>query len=161
MYPGSFYGGTWCTVQISRSKVLRKAVKHVSLIGADWRMYGTVLLLRCCCKLESRGTVLLFYCCKLRSCIVVLLYCCLFLCWLGKSSTVLFLVVSGKSSTVLAVLYCFLTWYTNLRTRKQKRNESLQSSKLVHSSSAIAFQNCPSDPMLSGRYRSEQEFCPH
>ena len=42
-------------------------------------MYGmhTVLLLRCCCKLESCGTVLLFYCCKLRSCIVVLLYCCL------------------------------------------------------------------------------------
>ena len=73
---------------------------------------------------------------------------------------VLFLVVSGKSSTVLAVLYCFLTWYTNL-TRKQKRNESFQSSKLVHSSSAIAFQNSPSDPMLSGRYRSEQEFCPH
>ena len=39
-----------------------------------------------------------------------------------------FLVVSGKSSTVLAVLYCFLSWYTNLATRKQKRNESLQSS---------------------------------
>ena len=39
-----------------------------------------------------------------------------------------FLVVSGKSSTVLVVLYCFLTWYTNLATRKQKRNESLQSS---------------------------------
>ena len=39
-----------------------------------------------------------------------------------------FLVVSGKSSTVLAVLYCFLTWYTNLGTRKQKRNESFQSS---------------------------------
>ena len=39
-----------------------------------------------------------------------------------------FLVVSGKSSTVLAVLYCFLAWYTNLATRKQKRNESLQSS---------------------------------
>ena len=37
-------------------------------------MYGTVLLLRCCCKLESCGTVLLFYCCKLRSCIVVLLF---------------------------------------------------------------------------------------
>ena len=86
-------------------------------------MYGTVLLLRCCCKLESCGTVLLFYCCKLRSCIVVLLYCCLFLCWLGKSSTVLFLVASGKSSTVLAVLYCFLTWYTNLRSRKQKRTK--------------------------------------
>ena len=103
-------------------------------------MYGTVLLLRCCCKLESCGTVLLFYCCKLRLCIVVLLYCCLFLCCLGKSSTVLFLVVSGKSSTVIAVLYCFLTWYTNMRTRKQKRNESLQSSKLVHSSSVIAFQ---------------------
>ena len=32
-------------------------------------MYGTVLLLRCCSKLESCGTVLLFYCCKLRSCI--------------------------------------------------------------------------------------------
>ena len=32
-------------------------------------MYGTVLLLRCCCKLESCGTVLLFYCCKVRSCI--------------------------------------------------------------------------------------------
>ena len=31
----------------------------------------TVLLLRCCCKLESCGPVLLFYCCKLRSCIVV------------------------------------------------------------------------------------------
>ena len=84
------------------------------------------------------------YCCftvvSLRSCIMVLLYCCLFLCWLGKSSTVLFLVVSGKSSTVLAVLYCFLTWYTNMRARKQKRNESLQSSKLAHSSSVIAFQ---------------------
>ena len=39
-----------------------------------------------------------------------------------------FLVVSGKSSTVIAVLYCFLAWYTNLGTRKQKRNESLQSS---------------------------------
>ena len=101
-------------------------------------MYGTVLLLRCCCKLESCGTVLLFYCCKLKSCIVVLLYCCLFLCWLGKSSTVLFLVVSGMNSTVLVVLYCFLTWYTNMRTRKQKRNESLQSSRLVHSSSVIA-----------------------
>ena len=87
-------------------------------------MYGTVLLLRCCCKLESCGTVLLFYCCKLRSYIVVLLYCCLFLCWLGKSSTVLFLVVSGKSSTVLAVLYCFfLTWCTNLRTRKQNETK--------------------------------------
>ena len=69
-------------------------------------MYGTVLLLRRCCKLGSCGTVLLlrvlrkaarkegnccrscgtvslFYCCKLGSCIVVLLYCCLFLCWLG------------------------------------------------------------------------------
>ena len=53
------------------AKVLRKAVKQVWLIGADRRMYGTVLLLRCCCKLESCGTVLLFYCCKLRSCIVV------------------------------------------------------------------------------------------
>ena len=122
---------------------------------------GSVNVRYCTCKLESCGTVLLFYCCKLRSCIVVLLYSCLFLCWLGKSSTVLFLEVSGKSSTVLAVLYCFLTWYINLRTRKQKLNESLQSSKLVHSSTAIAFQNCPSDPMLSGRYRSEQEFCPH
>ena len=71
---------------------------------------------------------------------MVLLYCCLFLCWLGKSSTVLFLVVSGKSSTVLAVLYCFLTWYINMRKRKQKRNESLQSSKLIHSSSVTAFQ---------------------
>ena len=39
-----------------------------------------------------------------------------------------FLVVSGISSTVLAVLYCFVAWYTNLATRKQKRNESLQSS---------------------------------
>ena len=121
-------------------------------------MYGTVLLLRCCCKLESCSTVLLFYCCKLRSCIVVLLYCCLFLCWLGKSSTVLFLVVSGKSSTVLAVPYCFLTWYPYLRTRKQKRNESLQSSKLVHSSSAIAFQNCPSDPMLRSRYKANRRY---
>ena len=105
-----------------------QGVKHVWVVGADQWMYGTVLLLRCCCKLESCGTVLLFNCCKLRSCIVVLLYC-LFLCWLGKSSTVLFLVVSGKSSTVLAVLYYFLTWYTNLGTRKQKRNEGLQFSK--------------------------------
>ena len=38
-------------------------------------MYGTVLLLRCCCKLESCGTVLLFYCCKLRSCIGYVRYC--------------------------------------------------------------------------------------
>ena len=82
---------------------------------------------------------------------MVLLYCCLFLCWLGKSSTVLFLVVSGKSSTVL---------FFNL-VYKPKNTKSLQSSKLVHSSSAIAFQNCPRDSMLSGRYRSEQEICPH
>ena len=45
---------------ISRAaKVLHKAVNQVWLIGADWGMYGTVLLLRCCCKLESCGTVLL------------------------------------------------------------------------------------------------------
>ena len=31
IYPGSFYGGTWCTVQISRSKVLRKESSTCSL----------------------------------------------------------------------------------------------------------------------------------
>ena len=50
-----------------------------------------------------------------------------------------FLVVSGKSSTVLAVLYCFLTWYTNLNTKtKTKRKSPIQ--QLVHSSSVVAFQ---------------------
>ena len=94
-------------------------------------MYGTVLLLRCCCKFESCGTVLLFYCCKLRSCIVVLLYCCLFLCWLGKSSTVLFLVLSGKSSTVLAVLYCFinLVYKPEDTKTKTKRKSTIQQAR--------------------------------
>ena len=71
-----------------------------------------------------------------------------------------FLVVSGKSSTVLAVLYCFLTWYTNLGTREQKRNEKSPIQQFVHSSSASAFQNCPSDPMLSGRYKNGKDPMP-
>ena len=44
-----------------------------------------------------------------------------------------FLVVSGKSSTVLAVLYCFLTWYTNLGTLKQK-TETERTSPILASS---------------------------
>ena len=52
-----------------------------------------------------------------------------------------FLVVSGKSSTVLAVLYCFFTWYTSLETRKQKRNESLQSSSSFIARARALFRN--------------------
>ena len=71
-----------------------------------------------CCR--SCGTVSLFYCCKLGSCYysgtVVLLF--IFVLVGLRAVWYCFLVVSGKSSTVLAVLYCFLTWYTNLATRK-------------------------------------------
>ena len=54
-----------------------------------------------------------------------------------------FLVVSGKSSTALAVLYCFLTWYTNLGTLKQKTENGTNvpdPGKLVDNSSVVAFQ---------------------
>ena len=54
-----------------------------------------------------------------------------------------FLVVSDKSSTVLAVLYCFLTWYTNLGKQKAKNRNGTNvpdPGKLVHSSSVVAFQ---------------------
>ena len=56
----------------------------------------------------------------------------------GKCSTVLVLVVYGKSSAV----FCFSLVHKHEKTKnkKQKRNESLQSSKPVYSSSLIAFQ---------------------
>ena len=75
-------------------------------------MYGTVLLLKCCCKLESCGTVLLFYCSKLRSCIVVLL-----------------------SS-------CFNLVHKHGKTKAKNKNGTNVPApgKLVHSSSVVAFQ---------------------
>ena len=56
----------------------------------------------------------------------------------GKCSTVLFLVVYGKSSAVF--ILSLVHKHEKTKNKKQKRNESLQSSKLVHSSSVIAFQ---------------------
>ena len=71
-----------------------------------------------CCR--SCGTVSLFYCCKLGLVGLRAVWYC-------------FLVVSGKSSTVLAVLYCFLTWYTSLETLKQK-TETERTSPILASS---------------------------
>ena len=55
---------------------------------------------------------------------------------------------SGMSSAVISstVLF-FLTWYTAWQHEtKTQRKSSIQ--QLVHSSTASAFQSCPSDPML-------------
>ena len=69
-----------------------------------------------------------------------------------------FLVVSGKSSTVLAVLYCFFNLVYELGNTKTKTKRKSPIQQLVHSSGASAFQNCPSDPMLSGRYMANKSF---
>ena len=51
------------------------------------------------------------------------------------------------SSTVL-----FFNLVYKLGNTKTKTKRKFPIQQLVHSSSASAFQNCPSDPMLSGRY---------
>ena len=71
-----------------------------------------------------------------------------------------FLVVSGKSSTVLAVLYCFFNLVYELGNTKTKTKRKSPIQQLVHSSSASAFQSCPSDPMLSGRYKNGKDPMP-
>ena len=69
-----------------------------------------------------------------------------------------FLVVSGKNSTVLAVLYCFFNLVYELGNTKTKTKRKSPIQQLVHSSSASAFQSCPSDPMLRSRYKANSRY---
>ena len=95
-------------------------------------MYCTVLLLRCCYKLESCGTVLLFYCCKLGSCIVVLLF--IFVLIGSRAVWYCFFVVSGKSSTVISSTVLFFNLVYSLGTLKQKNTETKRTSPILASS---------------------------
>ena len=59
------------------------------------------------------------------------------------------------SSTVL-----FFNLVYELGNTKTKTRRKFPIQQLVHSSSASAFQSCPSDSMLSGRYRNGKDSIP-
>ena len=69
-----------------------------------------------------------------------------------------FLVVSGKSSTVIGSTVLFFKLGIQLGNTKTKTQRKSPIQQLVHSSSASAFQSCPSDPMLRSRYKANSRY---
>ena len=59
---------------------------------------------------------------------------------------------SGMSSTVISSTVLFFKLGIQLGNTKTKTKRKSPIQQLVNSSGAGAFQNCPSDPILSGRY---------